>query len=239
MTASNKSALMALKRMWDESLTSSSRSTTSTSRPVTCDTSPARGLPKVPWAAPVITSTSTSFMLSHPLTARPPPTSFPPGFSRASLPMQPHTPTSLTGSVSMVTGAWRPRLSATTTTTLGSSNYRPSSVSCRPRSIPAPSRSMPATTASLMPTLESALLRYKPWGQPTIAGSMSALLTHITASLAVGGQPPNRRVMSPALRSSQWPDEAWVRRGANQSPDADTLTLISSPSPLLSHPYPF
>ena len=67
----------------------------------------------------------------------------------------------------------------------------------------------------------SALLHYRPWRRPIKVGSTSALLIHATVDLAVGGQPPNEGVMSPAPRSPQWPDEAWVRWGANQSPDTD------------------
>ena len=183
--------------------------------------SSAPGLSKAPWGDPTTRSTYTSSTLSHPLPAKPPPTSFPPGSSRLSLPTQPHTPMSLTKSASTVTGAWRLRSSGTTTTTPTSLSYRLSSVSCRLRSTPAPSRSMPAITASPAPMLGSALLRYRPWGWLIRVGSTSVPPTCATASLAVGGQQPNEGVMSLAPQSSHWPDEAWVRRGANQSPDTD------------------
>ena len=218
---SRRNALTDSKRTPDESPTSSSRSTESISRPATSAVYPARASSKAPSGALTIASTSTSFMLNHPLPAKPPPTSSRPGSSRPSLLTRPPTPTLSTKYGSTATGAWKPRSSATTITTPASLSSKPRCARSRPRSIPAPYRSMRATTVSRVPTSGSASLPYRLRGPLTRAASTSAPPTHATASLAVVGQQPNGGVMSPAPRSSGWYDGAWVRWGANRSPDAD------------------
>ena len=219
--ASRKSAPTDSRRTPAVFPTSSSKSTESTSRLVTSVAYPERDSSRGRSGAPTTASTSTSFTLNHPLPEKPPPTSSRPGSSRPSPLTRPRTPTSLTKYGSTGTGVWRPRSNATTTTTPVLSSSRPKCARFKPRSTPAPYRSMRATIGSRAPTSGNASLPYKPRELLTKAGSTSAPPTRATASLAVVGQPPNGGVMSPAPRLTAWTDGAWVRWGANRSPDAD------------------
>ena len=220
-TTSKRSALTDSKRTPATSPTSSSKSMESISRLATSAACPVRGSSKGPSGAPTIASTSMSSMLSRPLPGKPLPTSSRPGSSRPSPLTRPRTLMSLTRYGNTATGGWKPKSNAITTTTPASSSSRPRCAKSRRRSTPAPYKSMPATTASRAPTSGNASLPCKPQELPTRAASTSALLTRATGSLAVVGQLPNGGVMSPAPRSSAWQDGAWVRWGANRSPDAD------------------